>query len=463
MNKKINILFSSFPDFSGNPKALYEYIIQNYKEKINTFWVFYSSEIVNILKQKNKNINFVIFKSEEYYQLFNNIDIIFDTNGFLIDEKKSHQIYVNLWHGSSPKKKGFLLPPQNFAPQDVEYYNNMHLNLDYVVVPSQFSRLIFSSVFDINVQRVVSLGYCRDDYLFNCDGKKLLKNLFDIDISKYNKILCYLPTFRIGCNRTDSYNIWDYNLLDLQDYEEEELYKYLEENNYLLLIKKHPSEESIIQIPKSKNVIIIDDEILNKNFISIYEILNAVDLLIADYSSVYVEYLLLERPVLFLHKNLEEYKKKRGIILDNINFWSPGPQITTLQSFKKEIDCLLSDDNYYSQERKTFKTIMFDNNYKNVCKKTFEFFINSTDFTLNCTTFNSNERNIINNLKELSNKYNDLEVQKNKLKQINNNYEIEVTNLKQINNNLNLELEAIYNSRSWKIVNKFKKIIRRGK
>ena len=32
MSNRVNILFSSFPDFSGNPKAFYEFLNKKYKD-----------------------------------------------------------------------------------------------------------------------------------------------------------------------------------------------------------------------------------------------------------------------------------------------------------------------------------------------------------------------------------------------------------------------------------------------
>lgn len=451
MKSKVNVLFSSFPDFSGNPKALYEYMFKNYGNDFNLFWVFYSKAIVDTLNTYNKKINFVLYKSKEYNALIKKIDIIFDTNGFLITEKSENQVYVNLWHGASPKKKGYLLSKENFAPQDNAYYKSMHLYADYVVVPSEFSRLVFSSVFDINAQRVIPLGYCRDDYLSTSNGKQLLKDLFNIDVANYNKVLCYLPTFRVGCNRNDSYDFWENNLLDLDKYDEKELYNFLKDNNYLLLIKKHPSEESKIKISNSENVIVLDEDQLTKNLISVYEILNAVDLLIADYSSVYVEYLLLTRPVAFLHRNLSDYTQNRGIILNNINFWSPGPQINTIDSFKKDVSKLLENPNYYLKERLNFKKIMFDDNSENICKKTFDFFFNNDSFSLNCKPFYTDEKKLIEDFRSLKTEKESLENEIQTLKFQNS----------QLNENtlaFKTELEIIYNSRSWKAVNTFQKI-----
>ena len=451
MSKKVSILFSSFPDYSGNPKALFEYIDKNYKKDFNNYWVFYSENTVEILKGHDLSINYVLFGTDQYYDLMKKINIIFDTNGGMLNDKTDSQIYVNLWHGASPKKKGYLLNKENFAPQDEEYYKKMHIKADYVFVPSEFSRLVFSSAFDINIQRINSFGYCRDEYLLSSNGKEILKKITNIDIDKFDKILCYLPTFRTGLNRSDSYNIWDNNLLDLEKYNENTLYEYLEKNNYLFIIKKHPSEKSEINIKENKNVLILDEETLNSNLISIYEILNAVDLLIADYSSVYVEYLLLNRPVVFLHKNIKDYSNNRGIILNNIDFWSPGPQVKTIDTLIHEINLLLSDKTYYQLERDSFRKIMFDDNTKDICKRTFEFLFDK-NFQLKCAPFITEEKNLLRKLQDTSKElsilqdYNDA--------------------LKEENEKLKAELDSIYYSKSYKLFNnvqKIKKMIKKGK
>ena len=37
MHNKVNILFSSYPDFSGNPKAFFEFLLSNYCDKFNLY------------------------------------------------------------------------------------------------------------------------------------------------------------------------------------------------------------------------------------------------------------------------------------------------------------------------------------------------------------------------------------------------------------------------------------------
>lgn len=78
-------------------------------------------------------------------------------------------------------------------------------------------------------------------------------------------------------------------------------------------------------------------------------------MLISDYSPIYVEYLLLNRPVLFLQRAKDEYLDKRGIILNSADIWLPGPMPNTLNEFMEDIQKLLTQTDYFSVERNNKK------------------------------------------------------------------------------------------------------------
>ena len=442
MKDKVNILFSSFPDFSGNPKALYEYILNTYPDKFNLYWVIYDMQSLSYLE--NKNIDFIIFKSERYNEVISNVDIIFDTNGYLLSEKRDGQLYINMWHGSSPKKKGYLLPKENFAEQDEEYYKIARQKTDFLLVPSEFTKLIFSSVFNMNPQRVLSLGYPRDEYLLKSDGISNLQKLTERELKQFKKIIFYLPTFRNGCNRIDSNNIFENNILNLEAYSEDELLEFLEKNNYLLVIKKHPAELNDFSSIKSKYILLLDEDEMKKKDITIYEILNSCDLLIADYSSVYVEFLLLEKPVLFFHRDINEYTKNRGLILQESNIWFPGPKASSFSEFSYELINLLNNSNYYKKERKDFRYIMFNKNIENISKDIFEYFFDINNFTLKYKPFISIEEQQENTILILKEQIKEMEKQVESIKN-------EKNTILEGNNKLKQEIERIYSSRSWKL------------
>ena len=54
--KKLNITFCSFPDFSSNAKALYEYMKDRYKDNMNLIWAVNSDDMLNKLKAENVEV-----------------------------------------------------------------------------------------------------------------------------------------------------------------------------------------------------------------------------------------------------------------------------------------------------------------------------------------------------------------------------------------------------------------------
>ena len=84
---------------------------------------------------------------------------------------------------------------------------------------------------------------------------------------------------------------------------------------------------------------------------NINDILNVFDLLITDYSSIFIDYLLLERPIMLLPYDLEYYKKAKGLYF-NFDEINPGPKIDDFLKFKPELLKLLQDSFYFKDRRK---------------------------------------------------------------------------------------------------------------
>ena len=72
--KKYNILFASHPDYSGNAKAIYEYMKENYKE-YNLYCLINDESNYELLK--SAGIDCYINGSDEFKKLFDKIDIVF--------------------------------------------------------------------------------------------------------------------------------------------------------------------------------------------------------------------------------------------------------------------------------------------------------------------------------------------------------------------------------------------------
>ena len=126
----------------------------------------------------------------------------------------------------------------------------------------------------------------------------------------------------------------------------------------LLLLKIHPMD--ILQkydFPNYTNIKVIKPREADSE---LYPILGKCDFLLTDYSSVYLDYEVLERPMGFVMDDLDAYSKSRGFCLENIKDVMPGRILSNLQEIQQFIDapqvytcslCLNQYHDFHSSER----------------------------------------------------------------------------------------------------------------
>ena len=350
-NRK-NIIFSSFPDYSGNAKALYDFLSQD--KFYNTMWILNQKGLQKGFYKKSFNGLIKIFSSK----------YIFTTHNSFIRIKSKKQIYINLWHGMPLKKMSYM--ENNFNEKDISYNIN---NTDIMISTSVLTKSLLSSCFNIKANKIYITGQPRNDYLFikSNKSKNNLEKVLNMKINKEKKIIFYLPTFREGyLNRSEGKKIENFNIFRFDSFNIREFIKFLEENEILFIMKLHPFEEkyykNILKDYKTENLKIIQQEKLTENYLDLYEVLGYSDLLITDYSSVYFDYLLIDKPVIFVPTDIEEYSQKRGFLLEPYDFWTPGPKVYNQDDLLNSILANLNEPNKYKKERNLINSMI--NYYK---------------------------------------------------------------------------------------------------
>jgi len=439
--KKLNITFCSFPDYASNAKALYEYMVKRYKDKMNYTWIVYEKSSVENLKKLG--VKAIQIGTDEFRKYIPKTNVFFTTQGNLDGdkEKTKNSIYVELWHGVSPKPTGFS--QEHPSKDDSRGYHHISEIVDYFIVPSDFWKVIYGAKFRVEATRIKSLGMPILDYFNNADGKANLSKILDKDINKYKKIIMYMPTFKKGFNHNDVKNI-SKNIFNFkEEYSEEELNDFLKEKNYLLCIKKHPGEKAKLNFNSTGNIINIEEKMLLDNNVSINEIMNAFDLLITDYSSIGTEFIYLQRPVLFAVGDYEEYKKNRGILFGNLDFWTPGPICEDIKTLINEAHKLLNDSSYYASERAKYKKLWFGEIENGGCDKICDFLFENNQISKRVVKRES-----------LFLKY---EKENAKYREI---IKEQIGTIKKLTES-DIELNLIKNSKGWRLLEKLRKIIRR--
>lgn len=449
---KTNVVFCSFPDFSSHSKALFLYMQKQNFNDINIIWVVNSKEMQKRLKEKG--IKTILFGSNGFEKIIEKADIIFSTHGNLIDYKKEKTIYVDLWHGIGVKPAGYLI--NKISDFDLNWLEKFRKNVDYMIVPSQFWQMIFSSIFHIRVDRILPLGYPKFDLQKTKKSKSNLKKILNQDINKYKKIVYYMPTIKQKNNFKEEKNIDLNKIFNLKDENNDKLNKFLKDNNILLCIKRHPSEENKYNNYESENIRFITNSMLEKHELDVDEILNAADIMISDYSSLAIEFKFLDKKTIFINNNLKEFEKNRGIFFNNFSYWTEKIEVQNFEELKKEI---LRIDNYDNSEK---KELWFGKLKNGGCKNIYNYFFENQKIKKNINNTWCKEKILENKLEEERiNSTNTLKEKKkqndellNTIKQKNIEYDLLLEQF----DNKKQELEKLKNSKFYLLYSKLQKI-----
>ena len=326
------ILFNSFPDLSDSSWALYSYILNNRRDIVNNYKLVWStSEDANLYAQKldrlfPNNSNKVIRKKSIVGLLtYFRAKYVVTTHGYFGGSGSvKNQKHIELWHGMPLKTIGNGLKQQSST--------GFGIDADITFATSDVFRDIVAEAFGINNNAVYITGLPRNDLLLR-EGKGLSSMGI---ISKYKKVIMWMPTYRksiVGDVRSDG----DENGFGIKEilYDNFSLLNdILISEEYLLIVKPHPMDALANEnLPSSDNVMIIRDYDLQCHDASLYSLLADSDLLITDYSSVFVDYLITGKPIAFACSDMKEYADTRGFFFDNVEDYMPGELLTTKDAF----------------------------------------------------------------------------------------------------------------------------------
>ena len=334
MNKKL-ILFESV-DMGDNAKALYnEMQLQGLLSKYRTVWVVRDKKKHQALFPSVKFIT----QKDLSYQLFYKFmaKYTFYTHNFTGSPFREHQVRCFLTHGIPLKdtRKCFW---------------DAAANTD-IICTSQEAAKLRCKTFGGGEDRVRLLGFPRnDELLLKSDAKDKL------GIIQTGKLIVWMPTFKHqvdnGRNDFKTDKAKDIGLLDgnLMARINDQLAK----ADATLVMKYHPNQNmDFVDRYNLSNIRTYVNQDLYEHNVGIYELLAAADGLITDFSSVFFDYLLCDRPIGFELNDLSDYD--RGFLVDNPLDYMPGKKITNADELQSFISDVINDLDEYKEERNALK------------------------------------------------------------------------------------------------------------
>ena len=403
-SKRIWLFGSTFGRrFADNPRYFYLYVSQMAKKSLATtatdnmtddnpcmvdgkpirpIWISHNKEIVEFLHENgyeayyNHSIKGIWYCLRGKVYCFDNYskDISYWLSGGAIK--------FNMWHGVGNKCINFdnkhdkVRHPKNawekfkYFPRRLSDEKPSH----YILSTSPMMSEIFARAFQVSEDHVIEAGYPRNDILFEdvndlqesenaSDNNIHIRNLYLPEEQKLMdnikeckqqglKVSGYLPTFRPSETKL-------FEVCNL-----EKLNQFLGEHDMKLVCKLHPKSgcRQAFEKMEYSNLYVVPAEV------DVNAFLGNIDLLIADYSSVYSDYMLLDRPVVAFHYDYEEYAKDTRDAYFDWDEYMPDIKAYHQDDLESAILKVLKNDDALEQRRR-FRGKLYEQLDNQACKR----------------------------------------------------------------------------------------------
>ncbi len=327
------IVFTSFHNkkFDSNSKYLFLYFLKEHPEYTCKF-VVNDNELREKLEKEIGpyfvNTNTVegiktVLKAKTWFASALELPIL----GFALRVRRT---VVHLGHGAPLKNVGLMENDVSFVKR--VYYWIVRSNISYSLATSETMTRVIKTFTGLSEKHVIIAGEPRNDAF---DGYTVTPEILNNDGVK----VLYAPTWR---------HYEDTKLFPFADFDVSDFDNFLKENNITIYLRVHPNFDNhkADGMFNSERIKLFT----GVNYPEIMDYMQNFDSIITDYSSIYFNFLILDRPIIFLPYDIEEYLDKVGLALDYDEF-TPGDKAVTYEEFKKSLLQVKNNPEMYSAER----------------------------------------------------------------------------------------------------------------
>jgi CDP-glycerol glycerophosphotransferase (TagB/SpsB family) len=253
---------------------------------------------------------------------------------------------VFLGHGKSLKASSLAF--KGGTSKDFAWMFNRAAQLtDVATSTSPFITSLAAKSNGLPSERFQVTGYPRNDALV--DPPASVRSAWQEYLSglEPNRTVLYAPTWRKKGGPT--------RFFPFGDFDEATLAEFLKRHRTLLLVRPH--ERDVLDHPGLREFLYgladrhpwirICDQAA---FGNVNHVLPFVDILISDYSSIYNDFLLLDRPMVFIPYDYEEFSQTQGFMVDYFEHL-PGPAVETQQDFLGSLSDIFSGKDPHRDRR----------------------------------------------------------------------------------------------------------------
>ena len=373
-NKK-NWIFGSGVGMNFSDNAKYLFLYCSSEKEINSYWITKNKALAESLRSDGLKAYYKYSLMGIWLSVSSKVYVYDSRTGSINHWTSAGAFKVNLWHGSplktidrdiTVKHNAFYIGNHTWGLK--RYLVRMIMPewfvvADLMIATSEKVRGYFNSAF--GCKKIEVTGYPRNDIISNPSlyAKHLVFEQNIIESISTEKTILYAPTFR-DTNRYDRKTPieWD-RLNDL-----------LKKNDTTFLIKLHRHDYSMAMKENYSHIRVLHNES------DMYPIFSKVDLLITDYSSIFFDFLLTDKPVLFYPYDQDDYLTKDRSMYDEYNTVTPGHKAYNFESLFEKLELFFKQPSALKESDLNYQLIkkMYNQyNDGNSSKRTYKFIISN--------------------------------------------------------------------------------------
>ena len=237
-----------------------------------------------------------------------------------------HKTFVNQWHGDGPKLS------KRFG----------HVRSTYAVAGTRLWGAQRPMYFGVGEEGVLVTGNPRVDQFAHPASDE---NMQQLGLNPHKPLVLWVPTFRRNeyrGNRLATARNWvDAQMLSRTDAvrdRAEQMAAVAGRLGVTFAIKPHQLDADGYE---AMGLPVVNGEDLRHAHTTLYQLLGRSHGLVTDYSSVWTDYLALDRPIGFYCPDLDQYEAKPGLNVQGYADLVPGPLLASVSDFEQFLmDCV---------------------------------------------------------------------------------------------------------------------------
>jgi hypothetical protein len=334
--RRAKILVHSVPDFEDGALAVLDELMARGHRPLILLERPLSHD-VDISELAERGVTFAEKESARGRLHYLTAEIVFTTHGpFRMHQPARNQRVVYLGHGE-PLAKGAGY-----------WIGDEAVRATVAVASSTIGRAFRCAQQGLRPEQVLLVGAPRNDRLLQSGRESLREAAPDLLPDETVTLFVWLPTFRRSAIRDDGVDVGNAVPLELAGLQR--LDRWLAAHRAAILVKPHPLSR-IYPAEAFERIRTIDDASLRSARLSLSSLLASADCLITDASSVWVDFLLLGRPLICCFPDLDEYRRSRILNLEPYDEWFPGPVVTDADGLLEELGAVVGGADPYRERR----------------------------------------------------------------------------------------------------------------